>query len=88
MYTKKGLGYAANIIKKIALDNHVSESQVRMDMKEAMEYSRSNPDPNVRAKWATFEYAGDEPTIEEFILWTSLQAVQRTKQKNTAITRM
>lgn len=88
MYTKKELAYAANIIKQIALENHVSEAQIRADMKEAMEYGRSNPDPNVRAKWAAFAYDGDEPTIEEFILWTSSQAVQRALQNNTEITRM
>ncbi len=88
MYTKKELAYAAKIIKQIALENHVSEAQVRADMKEAMEYGRSNPDPNVREKWAAFAYDGDEPTIEEFILWTSSQVVQRALQNNTAITRM
>jgi hypothetical protein len=34
-----------------------------------MDVGRSNPDPAVQAKWAGFEYAGDEPTLEEFILW-------------------
>ena len=38
-------------------------------MKEAMDAGRNNPDPAVQAKWAGFEYAGDEPTLEEFILW-------------------
>ena len=35
----------------------------------AMDAGRSNPDPAVQAKWSGFEYAGDEPTLEEFILW-------------------
>ena len=38
-------------------------------MKEAMDAGRNNPDPAVQAKWVGFEYAGDEPTLEEFILW-------------------
>ena len=88
MYTKKELELAAGIIKKIALESRVSEKQVRADMKEAMDYGRLNPDPNVRAKWATFQYAGDEPTIEEFILWTTSQVVQRSLHENTAMTQM
>ncbi len=33
MYTKKELESAANIIKKIAYENHVTEAQVRADMR-------------------------------------------------------
>lgn len=69
MYTKRELKRAAGIIRQIARDNHVTEEEVRRDMKEAMDAGRRNPDPAVQAKWAGFEYAGDEPTLEEFILW-------------------
>jgi hypothetical protein len=34
---------------------------------------RRHPDPAVQAKWAGFEYAGDEPTLEEFIMWMAGQ---------------
>ena len=67
MYTKRELKRAAGIIRQIARDNHVTEEEVRRDMKEAMD------DPAVQAKWAGFEYAGDEPTLEEFILWMAGQ---------------
>lgn len=30
-------------------------------------------DTQTKAKWAGFEYAGDEPTLEEFILWMAGQ---------------
>ena len=73
MYTKRELKRAAGIIRQIARDNHVTEEEVRRDMKEAMDVGRSNPDPAVQAKWAGFEYAGDEPTLEEFILWLAGQ---------------
>jgi len=69
MYTKKEKRKAANIIKKIARQNHVSEAQVRADMQEAMNAGKNNPDPAMRARWSTFDYAGTEPTLEEFILW-------------------
>ena len=69
MYTKRELKRAAGIIRQIARDNHATEEEVRRDMKEAMDAGRSNPDPAVQAKWAGFEYVGDEPTLEEVILW-------------------
>ena len=70
MYTAKELKAAAGIIKKIAHENNVSEAEVRADMKMAMDCGRYNPAPSVRAQWANFQYAGAEPTLEEFILWT------------------
>ena len=73
MYTKRELKRAAGIIRQIARVNYVTEEEVRRDMKEAMDVGRYNPDPAVQAKWAGFEYAGDEPTLEEFILWMAGQ---------------
>lgn len=77
MYAKEELQAAAKVIKEIAQGHHVSEEQVRADLKEAMDIGRSNPDPAVRARWTTFRYAGEEPTVEEFILW----ATSLTKDK-------
>ena len=59
----------ARIIKRIARENHVSEARVRADMKEAMDFGRNNPDPAMQWDWACFHYDGDEPTIEESIIW-------------------
>ena len=73
MYTKKELAYAANIIRRIAQEHHVPEAEVRSEMYEAMRVGRNNSDPEVQARWRTFHDAGDEPTVEEFILWTSSQ---------------
>ena len=73
MYTKKELEYAANIIRRIAQEHHVPEAEVRSEMYEAMRAGRNNSDPEVQVRWRTFHYAGDEPTVEEVILWTSSQ---------------
>ena len=73
MYTKRELKRATGIIRQIARDHHVTEDEVRRDMKEAMDAGRNNPDPAVQEKWTRFEYAGDEPTLEEFILWMAGQ---------------
>lgn len=69
MYTKRELKRAAGIIRQIARENHVTEEEVRRDMKEAMDAGRQNTNPAVQTKWAGFEYAGEEPTLEDFILW-------------------
>ena len=71
MYTEKDLRAAADIIRRIAREHQVPEEQVRADMEEAMNAGRNSLDPAVRARWATFRYAGAEPTVEEFILWTA-----------------
>lgn len=71
MYTKKELRAASNIIRQIAKKNNVSKKQIEADMMEAINSGRNNPDPIARARWATFCYAGSEPTVEEFILWVT-----------------
>ena len=77
MYTKKELKRAADIIQQIARDNHVTEEDVRRDMKEAIDAGRNNPDPAVQARWKEFQFTGEEPTVEEFILWTA-EMVKKT----------
>lgn len=71
MYTEKELKGATKIIEQIAREHHAPEEQVRSDMEEAMNAGRSNPDPAVQARWATFHFSGKEPTVEEFILWAA-----------------
>ncbi len=71
MYTKRELRYAANIIRRVANENKVSEAQVRTEIESAIKYGRSSPDPAVQARWAAFHYSGAEPAAEEFILWAA-----------------
>lgn len=40
-------------------------------MLTAMTIGRANKDPLIQAQWAEFHFAGAEPTVEEFILWTA-----------------
>lgn len=68
-YTDKELSAAADIIRRIACEHHVSEDKVRVNLLKAMNAGRDNPDPAVQARWEAFRYAGAEPTVEEFILW-------------------
>lgn len=71
MYTEKNLKAAAEIIRRIARENDVTEAQVRADMEAAISCGISSPDPAVQAHWASFHYAGAKPTMEEFILWVA-----------------
>ena len=73
MYAKKELKRSTDIIKRIAHKHNVPEERVRADMREAMNVGRNNPNPAIQAQWATFAFAGEEPTVEEFILWVASQ---------------
>lgn len=73
MYTRKQLRLAAKIIRQISRNNHLTEEQVRLEMREAMDAGRYNPDSAVQARWALLPYSGDEPSLEEFILWMASQ---------------
>ena len=64
---------AAKIIKRIAREHHVTEAEVRKEMKEAMDIARRNSDPAVQARWQEFHFEGAEPTVEEFIIWLGEQ---------------
>lgn len=69
MYTEKALKSATRIIQQIARAHQSSEEQVRSDITEAINAGRSNPDPAIQARWRTFCFSGQTPTVEEFILW-------------------
>lgn len=75
MYTKTELNHAKEIISRMAQSKNIPESQLRSDMQEAISYGMNNPDPNVQAQWDSFQYAGTEPTIEEFILWMASKVI-------------
>lgn len=77
MFTKRETKYAADIVARIAQENNVPESQVRMDIKEAIDTGRRNSDPAVQARWAESRYADNETTVEEFILWAAAQVKGR-----------
>lgn len=69
MFTEKQKKAASRIIARIARDNQVSEAEVRFEMQKAMEQGMSSSDPAVKARWASFSFSGEDPTVEEFILW-------------------
>lgn len=81
MLTKRELRTAGNIIREIARNSGTSEAQIRADIQEAIRYGKSNPDPAVQVRWASFHYSGLEPTAEEFILWVVSMTKNRMDEK-------
>ena len=77
MFTKAELERASQIISTIAKEHGVPETQVRTEMREAMDAGRKDQTPSVQAQWATIEFAGSESTVEEFILWVAEQAARK-----------
>ena len=69
MYTEEELGRAKRAITILAKRNDVSEEQIRAELQAAIHASLCCADPHVQAQWAACEYAGSEPTPEEFITW-------------------
>ena len=58
---------AKRAIKQLAKEHGVSEAEVRKEMKEAMLVGMANPDPAVQARWASIQWRGAEPSVEEFV---------------------
>lgn len=81
MYTEAERKAAADIIKRIAHAHHVSETQVRADMEEAINAGRSNPDPAIQAQWATFHCTGTEHTLEKFIIWVAAMILEMPDER-------
>ena len=77
VYTVEELTRARRAITLLAKRNNVPEEQVRSDLREAINNSFRSTDPNVQAQWAVCEFAGSEPTPEEFIIWISEKVYAR-----------
>ena len=71
--TEDMLAHTRVIIAEIARDHGVPESEVRAEMMAAMQAGMENPDSEVRARWASIQWRGKEPTVEEFIAWMTLK---------------
>lgn len=59
------------VIKQIAKEHGVTEAEVRRDITEVIVESMKTPDPVAQDLWRSCPRAGDIPTPEEFIFWTS-----------------
>ena len=81
MYTNKELRKAQRAIEETAIKVGETSRQFRLELKKAMDAARKSKDPAVRAEWATFEYAGAEPTPEEFVAWSVRKVVMLQYKK-------
>lgn len=67
-----------NAIKNAAKLHGQSETYIRRQIRECMEAAMKNPDPKIRAVWASIPRKGKELTEEEFIQWAAGQIKART----------
>lgn len=58
-----------SVISKIAIQEGISEREVRNAMQEAIIAGFENPDPLVRSRWEQISNEGKAPTPETVILW-------------------
>jgi len=58
---------AKKAIEQVALKNGVSVSQVRRDIREALNEGWNNPDFTVQRYWRSIPSKHEKPTIEEVI---------------------
>ena len=77
MYTKEELGQAKRAILIMSKRNNVPEEQIRTALKDAINASFYNSDPQIQAQWAECEFTGSEPTPEEFITWLAKKVKKR-----------
>ena len=68
-FSPVALKEASLYIKILALNHGETEDEIRKVIVNTIKEAMNNPDPAVRRTWATFNYFGDEPTPEEFLLW-------------------
>ena len=68
------------ILRRIALENGVSVSEVRKEIQIAIEAAMSNPDPAVQAEWKAMSHNGQIPSPEEVIIYL---AEKINKEENT-----
>lgn len=57
------------IFKQIAVENGVSDEQVRQDIQEALDEGWNNSDEKVQAYWRKIPTKHKKPTLEEVILY-------------------
>lgn len=64
-------------INNVAQLHGKSERYIRREIRRCMDIAMKNPDPKVRALWASIPRKGKEPTVEEFIEWAAMRARMR-----------
>lgn len=69
IYSSAELKRASLYIAILALSHDESEEETRAKLTNAIHEAMNNQNPEKRRIWDTFEFAGEEPTPEEFLLW-------------------
>jgi len=72
----------AKAIKETAQKNGISVTEVRREIKLAINAAMLNPDPAARAFWDKYILNGNKPTPEEFIVYVAkkINAVEKPQR--------
>lgn len=68
---KRKIEIAKHAIEKIAVGNHTTAEEVRLQIKVAMINGLISEDPKIKAYWKSIPCEGEVPTPEEFIAYTA-----------------
>lgn len=68
---KRKIDSAKRAIEQIAIKNHTSVDEVRLQMKIAMINGLVSEDPKTKAYWQSIPCEGDIPTPEELIAYVA-----------------
>jgi hypothetical protein len=77
---KKKIESAHRALEQIAVKNHTTVDEVRLQIKIAMINGLVSEDPKVKAYWQSIPREGDVPTPEEFIAYTA-DVVRKQRRK-------
>lgn len=74
---KRKIDSAKRAIEQIAIKNHTSVDEIRLQMKIAMINGLVSKDPKIKSYWQSIPCEGDVPTPEEFIVYTTDEVRKR-----------
>ena len=80
-FTQDEINLASRAIHVIAEQNGIPEDQLRSILSARFNEDLHSSDENLKEIWKDFEFAGSEPTEEEFFLWIQ-KKISRDLEEN------
>ena len=60
-------------LKYLAEERHTSEAEIYKNIHLCLDESKQSTDPGVQAYWRSIPRAGEEPTVEEALIYMAAQ---------------
>lgn len=77
---KQKIKSAQRALEQIAVKNHTTVNEVRLQIKIAMINGLVSDDPKIKAYWQSIPREGDVPTPEELVAYTA-DVIRKQKRK-------